>query len=78
LPRFFFHLHNSIEAIDEEGTELPDLRAARREAIRNGRDIIASEIRHSGQLHLSHWLEIEDETGNKTPVRFGDCVEVNP
>jgi hypothetical protein len=67
MPRFFFHIHNSVEAMDEEGAVLPDLRAARNEAIRNAQDIIAEEIKSSGQLHLSHWLEIEDESGNKTP-----------
>ena len=30
MPRFFFHLHNDIEAPDEEGLELSDLEAARR------------------------------------------------
>jgi hypothetical protein len=78
MPRFYFHLHNSIESVDEEGAVLPDMQAARQEAIRNARDIIANEIRYSGQIHLSHWLEIEGECGRKTPVRFGDCVGVNP
>lgn len=78
MSRFLFHLHNSIEAIDEEGRELPNMGVALAEAIRQARHLIASEIIDCGQLHLAHWLEIEDENGVKTPVRFSDCVEVNP
>jgi hypothetical protein len=32
MPRYFFDIHDGEAVIDEEGTELPDFEAARREA----------------------------------------------
>ena len=34
MPRFFFNTNDDLELWDEEGTDLPDLDAARRAAIR--------------------------------------------
>jgi len=33
MPRYFFNIHDGTSFIDKQGTELPDLMAARREAI---------------------------------------------
>ena len=33
MPRFFFHVHDDVETIDREGTELPGITEARNEAI---------------------------------------------
>jgi hypothetical protein len=33
MPRFFFNIHDGTSFIDQKGTELPDLKAVRREAI---------------------------------------------
>jgi hypothetical protein len=33
MPRFYFHVNDDRTILDEEGTELPDMEAARREAI---------------------------------------------
>jgi hypothetical protein len=34
MPRYFFHMRDGSTVLDAEGTELPDLKAARDEAIR--------------------------------------------
>jgi hypothetical protein len=34
VPRSYFHLLNHVDAPDEEGTELPNLEAARSEALK--------------------------------------------
>ena len=34
MPRFFFHVHDGVSQRDDEGTVLPDLLTARREAVR--------------------------------------------
>jgi len=34
MPRFFFHTRNGLQVRDEVGTQLPDLKAARREAVK--------------------------------------------
>lgn len=79
LPRYFFHVHNHIDAEDDEGLALPNLEAARAEAIRGARDLMATEIVESGQIYLSHWIEVLSEHGQQLlAVRFGDSVEVNP
>jgi hypothetical protein len=41
LPRYFFHIRDDDNLIrDEEGTELPDLSAARKEAALSAREIL--------------------------------------
>ena len=33
VPKFFFHIYDSVQLIDERGTDLPSLDAARRHAV---------------------------------------------
>jgi hypothetical protein len=76
MPRYYFHLHNGLDVIDEEGRELPDLEAARRAAVIDARQMAAESVR-LGHLDLSHYLEVTDETGKtlfRTP--FGAAVTV--
>ena len=40
MPRYFFHVDNGEFIPDETGTELPDLYAARREAVRSAGEMI--------------------------------------
>ena len=76
MPRFYFDLHNDVEAHDEEGMELSDLEAARAEAIRSGRELVAEGVRN-GQVNLNHWIEVRDESGAQVlAVRFGDTVKI--
>jgi hypothetical protein len=42
MPRYFFHVMDGQATIDEDGTELPDVDAARKEAIRIAGEILAS------------------------------------
>lgn len=74
--RYYFDLHNSTSARDEEGQELPDLEAARGEAIRAARELMGEDIRN-GALRLGHRIEIRDESGAETlTVNFGDAVTI--
>lgn len=60
MPRFYFHVCNGTGLVeDEDGQELADLEAARREAIRAARCIMASDVQR-GMLDLSSFIEIED------------------
>ena len=78
MPRFFFHLHNDVQSKDDEGTVLPDLSAARAEAIKGAREVISEEIRARGTLHLSHWVEVENDSGQQVlVVPFRECVAVS-
>jgi hypothetical protein len=60
MPRFYLHVCNGTGFIeDEEGTDLPDLEAARALAVKCARDIMAADVRR-GALDLSSFIEIED------------------
>ena len=69
MPRFLFHAYNEVEAIDEEGADLPDLDAARAHAIKCARDMMAEDVK-SGFIDLNHRIEVEDESGRVVAVVF--------
>jgi hypothetical protein len=77
VPRFYFHLCNGGGfAEDEEGTEHQDLAAARANAIRGLRDIMAGELQQ-GDLNLGSFIEIEDENHQLLmTVPFEEAVKV--
>ena len=61
MPIFYFHVCNGNGFVeDEEGTELPDVATARKQAISGLRDIMASEMKE-GEINLGSFVEIEDE-----------------
>lgn len=63
MPSYFFHIHDSDEIIlDEEGSVLPDVEAARAEAIQSARDILAEHVR-LGDLIDGRRFEVADESG---------------
>jgi hypothetical protein len=77
MPRFYFHLHNDVDTIDEEGTALPDRSAAIEWAKVEVRAMAAESIRQHSHLVLHHSIRIEDESGEVVAtVRFGDVVAV--
>ena len=43
MPRYFFHVTDGQAAFDHEGTELPDLKTARAEAIRTAGEILSAK-----------------------------------
>lgn len=79
MPRFYFHLHNDIDASDEGGKELPDLDAARSCAISMARCEVAEAATRDGRIVLSRRIDIEDENGAVlATVHFRDAVKVAP
>ena len=68
MPRYFFHVREGAElSRDQEGQELPNAEAARREAIAANREILGDKLLHGGSLnHRS--IEIADETGHVVDV----------
>ncbi|HEX8571326.1 MAG TPA: hypothetical protein VF759_01095 [Allosphingosinicella sp.] len=60
MPRYYLSVCNGNGFVEDvEGQELPDLEAARAEAIRSARSIMASDVQR-GMLDLSSFIEIED------------------
>ena len=68
MPRYFFHVREgSVLSRDEEGQELPNAEAARREAINSTREILGEKLLHGGSLD-HRTIEIADETGHVVDV----------
>ena len=68
MPRYFFHVREgSVLHRDEEGQELCDAEAARREAINSSREMLGEKLLHGGSLN-GRSVEIADETGHIVDV----------
>ncbi len=79
MPRFFFHLHNSVSVHDDVGMELPTVQAAKVEATEACRAIMADDVQSDGKITLSHHIEIESDDGKtKLVLPFRACVEILP
>jgi len=76
MPRYFFHVHDDIEALDEEGLELPDAQAALNRATVAARQLAAEQVTQ-GKLHLAHRIDVGDHSGAiVATVAFRDCIEI--
>ena len=76
MPRYYFHLHNDLDTVDDEGRELRDLATARRIAEQDAREMAAQSVR-DGRLNLGHYVEVTDERGEPVVrVRFGEAVAI--
>ena len=75
MPRFFFHIRGGeIECDDEEGVDFPDEGAARHEAVRNARDLLAAAVLE-GRLPLEESIVVTDGGGAAIiRVTFGEAV----
>jgi hypothetical protein len=63
MEHFYFHLRAGDQLIpDVQGQDLPDVSAARREAILSAREILAGAIR-AGQAMVPDAFVISDEAG---------------
>jgi hypothetical protein len=77
MPKFYFHLHNDIDAPDEEGVELPSLEAAREYATENALFTMAQTLKDEAHINFHHHIDIEDEHGNVLEtVRFKDVAKI--
>jgi hypothetical protein len=64
MGRFYFHLQAGDEIIqDDEGTDLPDLSAAQREAALAAREVLAEAIKN-GRPTVPEACVISDEEGH--------------
>ncbi|CAA9500472.1 MAG: hypothetical protein AVDCRST_MAG44-732 [uncultured Sphingomonas sp.] len=77
MARYLLHLHNRTgHTRDDEGLDLPDVAAARDEAIRSIRSILSSEILE-GQMDLDGRIDICGEDGETLAVvRFSEAVQL--
>jgi hypothetical protein len=76
MPRYFFHLRDDMSVDDYEGTDLPDLDAARASAVKQARNLIGISA-EEGKINLDHRIEVSAETNAiLVTVRFGDVVRI--
>ncbi len=78
MARFFFNLHECGRIFsDEEGAEMPDVAAARANAINEARQIMAAEVLQ-GRLCLACHIEVLDNARRPLLiVAFNDAVVVS-
>ncbi len=76
MPRYFFDLHNDVDAIDLEGCELPDREAALAHALSEARTMIQTSVAETERIDLRHHITLRDECGEVRCVHFEDAVTV--
>ena len=77
MPHYFFSFRDGGELRDDMGMDLPDDEAARDEAVRGARSILADTVK-DGRLPLSATVGVEDEEGNRLfDVVFKETVEIS-
>ena len=76
MPRFYFHIYDEVDLLDEEGIEMADAPTARAAAMAGARAMICDEVK-KGHLDLRHRIEVEDESGGAVlTLTFGDAVVI--
>jgi hypothetical protein len=68
VPRYYIHIHDDADMIDHDGMELRDLPAAKYEAIRGARSIMAEHLAAGRPLKLFHRVEIANADGKVLAV----------
>jgi hypothetical protein len=77
MPRYHLNVFNNIDALDPTGIELPNIAAAKAEAVAGARDIMAAHVKAGQPIYSSHRIEITDEAGNVLhEVKFGDIIDL--
>lgn len=76
MPRYFFHLIDSVDIIlDPEGVELP-ADAVERAALMQARDCMADDVK-KGHLDLYYRIDVHDEAGTLIhTLPFSDALEI--
>jgi hypothetical protein len=68
MGRFYLHVKEGDEVFpDEEGIELPDVEAARREALLSARELVSQAIK-AGRTTFPEAFVIADEAGRPLEV----------
>ncbi len=77
MPRYYFHVCDGAGFCeDPEGRDFPSSEAARAEAVRAAREMMAAELA-DGTLSLASFIEVEDEVRRHLfTVTFEDAVEI--
>jgi len=79
MPLYFFHIKEGDGVLhDEEGSDHPDLQAARGEAIWGIRQIVSDAVLSGSPLRLDRELHVVDDAGDTLlKFAFRDVVNFN-
>ncbi len=76
MRTFYIHVHGrDYENVDLVGHEFPDSEAARAEALRAARELLAEEVTH-GKMPIEDWIEVED--ADHRPLMVLPLSQVSP
>lgn len=80
MPRYFLHLRDGSDvALDEEGTEYPDLAALRAAVLKSAHDCIAGDVIAKGVIDLRLRIDADDESGAVAySLPFAEAVKIIP
>jgi hypothetical protein len=76
MARYYRHIRQGDRLVeDPEGVELPDLDAARAEALQGIRDVLAEAIKRGDDTALDEVIVIADEAGREMmTIPFADAL----
>ena len=78
MPRYYFDLHNDMDALDPEGKELSGIEEAKEQALVEARAMLESSAGH-GRIDLNHFIQVRDHSGKIVHrLHFGDVVTIIP
>lgn len=78
MPRFFLHIDDGTQRIeDEEGSELPDLAAAREEALAAARQFWAAAILRQQDIGTRRFVITDDEGTVLDTVEMDEALPRN-
>lgn len=74
MLRYYLHVRDGVdEMLDPDGSDLPNLDAARTSALAGSRDLLAADMK-TGVLDLCYRMDIENEAGEIIDtVHFADA-----
>jgi hypothetical protein len=77
MPLFFFHIKQNGDVLDDdEGSDHPDLDAAREEAIEGIRQIISDAVLTGSPLGLDREMHVDDDAGHTLlKIMFREVVD---
>lgn len=77
MARYHLHIYcDDSFAEDQEGIECPNLEAAKAEAMKGARSILADDLMQ-GRVDLRGRIDVADDTGSVVEtIRFEDAVEI--
>ena len=77
MQRYFINIYNDADVMDEEGSDFPDMTAAKDLAIRGARAMMAEHIISGRPINRGHRVEIADCSGKVLAViPFGEIITI--